>query len=103
MIRPIPRHAEIGVATNFSFLRGASHPEELVARSAELGLSAIGIADRNTLAGVVRARRHARANIARRSAIFARWRARGWRSPTIRLTSSPSPKTAPPMAAYAGC
>ena len=55
MIRPVPRHAEIGVATNFSFLRGASHPEELVARAAALGLCAIGIADRNTLAGVVRA------------------------------------------------
>ena len=60
MIRPVPRHAEIGVATNFSFLRGASHPEELVARAAELGLTAIGIADRNTLAGVVRAHVYAR-------------------------------------------
>ncbi|HEY1736130.1 MAG TPA: PHP domain-containing protein, partial [Methylovirgula sp.] len=41
--------------TNFSFLRGASHPEEIVARAAELGLKGIGIADRNSLAGVVRA------------------------------------------------
>ena len=48
-------YAELAVTTNFSFLRGASHPEELVKRAAELGLSAIGIADRNTLAGVVRA------------------------------------------------
>jgi error-prone DNA polymerase len=48
-------YAELAVATNFSFLRGASHPEELATRAAELGLSAIGIADRNTLAGVVRA------------------------------------------------
>jgi error-prone DNA polymerase len=48
-------YAELAVATNFSFLRGASHPEELVARAAELGLSAIGVADRNSLAGVVRA------------------------------------------------
>ena len=47
--------AEFGVATNFSFLRGASHPEELVAQAIALGLSALGIADRNSLAGVVRA------------------------------------------------
>jgi error-prone DNA polymerase len=49
------RFAELVAATNFSFLRGASHGPEIVARAAELGLSAIGIADRNTLAGVVRA------------------------------------------------
>ena len=48
-------HAELAAATNFSFLRGASHPHEMVARAAELGLSALGVADRNTLAGVVRA------------------------------------------------
>ena len=47
--------AELAVTTNFSFLRGASHPEEMVARAAALGLSGIGIADVNTLAGVVRA------------------------------------------------
>ncbi len=48
-------YAEIGVTTNFSFLRGASHPQEYVHQAAEYGLRAIGIADRNTLAGVVRA------------------------------------------------
>ncbi|MEM9170784.1 MAG: error-prone DNA polymerase, partial [Pseudomonadota bacterium] len=48
-------YAELAVTTNFSFLRGASHAEELVARAAELGLNAVGVADRNTLAGVVRA------------------------------------------------
>ncbi|HKD46764.1 MAG TPA: error-prone DNA polymerase [Rhizomicrobium sp.] len=48
-------YAELAVTTNFSFLRGASHPWELVERAAELGLAAIGIADRNSLAGVVRA------------------------------------------------
>ncbi len=47
--------AEFGVTTNFSFLRGASHPEELVAQAIALGLEAIGIADRNSLAGIVRA------------------------------------------------
>jgi error-prone DNA polymerase len=48
-------YAEIAVTTNYSFLRGASHPKELVERAAQLGHAAIGIADRNTLAGVVRA------------------------------------------------
>jgi len=47
--------AELAIATNFSFLRGASHAEELVMAAEVLGLSAIGVADRNTLAGVVRA------------------------------------------------
>ncbi|MEI9929082.1 MAG: error-prone DNA polymerase [Rhizomicrobium sp.] len=47
--------AEIGVTTNFSFLRGASFPKEMVAQAAFYGYEAIGIADRNTLAGVVRA------------------------------------------------
>ncbi len=62
MIRLAPCFAELATATNFSFLRGASHPEELVARAAELGLSGIGVADRNTLAGVVRAHVYAREN-----------------------------------------
>src|SRR5579871_2171540 len=53
--RPEPRFAEFGAMTNFSFLRGASHPEEIVLQAAELGLAGIGIADRNSLAGVVRA------------------------------------------------
>ena len=48
-------YAELQVTSNFSFLRGGSHPEELVLRAAELGLSAIALTDRNTLAGVVRA------------------------------------------------
>ena len=48
-------YAELQITSNFSFLRGGSHPEELVLRAAELGLSAIALTDRNTLAGVVRA------------------------------------------------
>ena len=48
-------YAELCVTTNFTFLTGASHPEELVTRAAALGLSAIAITDRNSLAGVVRA------------------------------------------------
>src|SRR5476649_287405 len=62
MIRAQPRFAELATTTNFSFLRGASHPEELVAQAAQLGLSGIGIADRNSLAGVVRAHVFAREN-----------------------------------------
>ncbi|KAB2690741.1 error-prone DNA polymerase [Brucella pseudogrignonensis] len=49
------RYFEMAVASNFSFLSGASHPQELVLQAHALGLSGIGIADRNTLAGVVRA------------------------------------------------
>ncbi|HEY8668756.1 MAG TPA: PHP domain-containing protein, partial [Tepidisphaeraceae bacterium] len=48
-------YVELDVKTNFSFLRGASHPDELVYRAAELGYRAIAITDLNTLAGVVRA------------------------------------------------
>ena len=48
-------YAELCVTSNFTFLTGASHPEELVLRAAELGLEAIAITDRNSLAGVVRA------------------------------------------------
>ena len=48
-------YAELCVTSNFTFLTGASHPEELVTRAAELGLAAIAITDRNSLAGVVRA------------------------------------------------
>src|ERR1700758_3974256 len=48
-------YAEIGITTNFSFLRGGSHPQEYVHQASQLGLAAIGIADHNTLAGIVRA------------------------------------------------
>src|SRR5258707_15451991 len=50
-----PTYAELAVTTNFSFLRSGSHPEEFVARARELGLAGLGIADRNSVAGVVRA------------------------------------------------
>ncbi len=48
-------YAEIGITTNFSFLRGGSQPQEYVQQASDLLLPSIGIADRNTLAGVVRA------------------------------------------------
>ena len=50
-----PVYAELGVTTNFSFLRGAAHPEEFVRQAQTLGLAAIGIADRASFAGLVRA------------------------------------------------
>ena len=50
-----PAYAEIGITTNFSFLRGGSHPQDYVHRANDLRLPLIGIADHNTLAGVVRA------------------------------------------------
>jgi error-prone DNA polymerase len=51
----VPAYAELAVTTNFSFLRGASDPEDLVTTAKQLGLRGIGIADRNSVAGVVRA------------------------------------------------
>jgi error-prone DNA polymerase len=50
-----PPYAELHCRSNFSFLDGASHPEELVRRAAALGYEALAITDRLTLAGVVRA------------------------------------------------
>jgi error-prone DNA polymerase len=50
-----PPYAELVAATNFSFLRGAAHPQDMVLRALLLGMDGIGIADRNTVAGVVRA------------------------------------------------
>ena len=52
---PAPRYAELAAATAFSFLTGASHPSDMVARALELGQAGLGIADRNSVAGVVRA------------------------------------------------
>ena len=49
------KFAELAASTNFSFLEGASHPSDMVATALALGHSGIGIADRNTVAGVVRA------------------------------------------------
>ena len=54
-----PTYAELQVTTNYSFLRGASHIEELFAQAAMLGLPALGITDRNSLAGIVRAHQRA--------------------------------------------
>ncbi len=55
-----PAYAELQVTTNFSFLRGAAHPAELVLTAAALGHGAIAITDRNSLAGIVRAHQAAK-------------------------------------------
>ncbi|HTL10680.1 MAG TPA: PHP domain-containing protein, partial [Chitinophagaceae bacterium] len=52
---PAMLYTELQVTSNFSFLRGASHPAELVEQAALLGYGSIGITDRNTFAGIVRA------------------------------------------------
>src|SRR5712664_2668769 len=52
---PLPAYAELHCLSNFTFLRGASHPEELVRRAAGLGYSALAVTDECSLAGIVRA------------------------------------------------
>jgi error-prone DNA polymerase len=59
--RPEPDYAELHCISNFSFLRGASHPEELVRRAWELGYRALALTDECSLAGVVRAHGEAKA------------------------------------------
>jgi error-prone DNA polymerase len=54
-------YAELQVTTHFSFLRGASSAEELFAQAAVLGIPALGIVDRNSVAGIVRAYEAAKA------------------------------------------
>jgi error-prone DNA polymerase len=56
----VPPYAELHCRSNFSFLTAASHPEELVARAAQLGYQALAITDECSLAGVVRAHEEAR-------------------------------------------
>ncbi len=59
---PPPRggYTELQVTTNYSFLRGASHPEELLLQAAEFGHASLGITDRNTLGGIARSVERAR-------------------------------------------
>ena len=90
-------YAELQAASNFSFLRGASHADELVARAAELGLAAIGIADRNTLAGAVRA------HVAAKAAGLRLLTGARDRSRIRTLAPLLSPGSRPPTAASAAC
>jgi len=55
MFPALPAYAELHCLSNFTFLRGASHPEELVERAAALGYSALALTDECSLAGLVRA------------------------------------------------
>src|ERR1700728_2351318 len=55
-----PRYAELQVTSHFSFLRGASSCEELFATAAALGIEALAVTDRNSLAGIVRAHQAAK-------------------------------------------
>ena len=90
-------YAELQVTSNFSFLRGASHPEELVAEAQALGHAAIAITDRNTLAGVVRAHRAAK-ELDMRLVVGCRLVLADGASAAV--LSRP---TAPPMAGSAAC
>jgi error-prone DNA polymerase len=56
------RYAELQVTTHFSFLRGASSADELFATAKEMGIEALGVVDRNSLAGIVRALEASRAS-----------------------------------------
>ena len=106
-------YAELAVTTNFSFLRGASHPQEMVAAAEALGLAAIGIADRNSFAGVVRAfgewKKIVKEKQRRRPAPRTKRGGRRSGSSSARASSprtasrrSPIPPTARPMAGSAG-
>jgi error-prone DNA polymerase len=53
----LPAYAELHCLTNFSFLRGASHPEELVERAQALGYAALAVTDECSLSGAMRAHR----------------------------------------------
>ena len=57
----LPDYAELHCLSNFSFLRGASHPQELVERAAALGYKALALTDECSLAGIVRAHTAAKA------------------------------------------
>ncbi|HUN38799.1 MAG TPA: error-prone DNA polymerase [Acetobacteraceae bacterium] len=78
-------YAELQVTSNFSFLRGASHVEELMAQAKLIGLPAIGITDRNSLAGIARAHQRAE-DVGIRLVVGCR----------LDLTSTPSYRWSPP-------
>ncbi len=69
LLDALPAYAELHCRSNFSFLIGASHPQELVARAAQLGYTAIAITDECSVAGVVRAHEEAKRQAEAGSAI----------------------------------
>ncbi|HEY7759982.1 MAG TPA: PHP domain-containing protein, partial [Burkholderiales bacterium] len=84
-----PSYAELHCLTNFTFLRGASRPEELVERAAKLGYSALAVTDECSLAGVVRAhvaaREHGLKLIVGAEMVFATGKGRGEGDTALRL------------------
>jgi error-prone DNA polymerase len=90
-VAPQARYAELQVTTNYSFLRGASHPHELLAAARLLGLQALAVTDRNTLAGMAQAHRHAAdADIAMRLIVGCRLDLRDGTSLLAYPTSRPA-------------
>ena len=85
MLAVLPPYAELHCASNFSFLRGASHPEEQVARAAALGYAALALTDECTLAGAVRA--HSAAKEHRAPHELVRWVAENGRLPVVTFTA----------------
>ena len=73
----LPVYAELDALSNYSFLQGASHPDELVARAATLGYRALALADECSVAGVVRAHLAAR-DCGLHLIVGARFRVEGW-------------------------
>ncbi|WDR00039.1 PHP domain-containing protein [Devosia sp. J2-20] len=99
---PAPPFAELVSTSNFSFLHGGSHPEELVNAAAHLGLNGFGLTDRNSFAGVVRGYVAAR-DMEPAPPAFAIWWACGCALPMAHPTSSPIPAPGWPMAGCASC
>jgi error-prone DNA polymerase len=91
--RTEPPYAELHCTSNFSFLQGGSHPEELVQRADALGYEAIAITDRATLAGIVRAH-GAAAEVASRAAAAGRTGAR------LVVGAHLAPVDAPPLVVW---
>ena len=98
MTTPVSAYAEIGITSNFSFLRGGSDPRAYVHQASELGIPVIGIADHNTLAGVVRAWKELDSEKVAHPQNF--WSVPASSSSTARPTSWSIRATAPTMA---GC
>ena len=94
--------AELSITSNFTFLTGGSHPQEYALRAIELGLPAFAIADRNSVAGLVRAQ-HELKEAARDGGTVPRL------LPAARLCLADGPQltalhaTAPAGAGSAGC
>ena len=100
-------YAELQVTTNYSFLRSGSHPGELALQALKLGHTAIGIADRNTLAGVVRAyaaieEYYEEFPAPREAAVSSCWSAPISRRATA-IRCSPIPPTSTPTSGSPAC